>query len=340
MATAPAREAEIIGTGSFVPERVVTNEELSGLLGEDIDSFVRNTLGIAERRYAGPNESTADLATAAAQRALESAGISAAEIDLILLATDTPEFISPATAPVVQERLGAFQAAAFDINSACAGFVTALDIAWKYIRADERYSRILVVGAYAMSKYLDSKDKKTSTIFADGAGAVVVAASNRPGILASELHADGRLATGMGVFAGGTAEPITEDVLRKGYRNKLRFVSKYPAEVNEIGWPKIVRSVLGRIGKSEADVDQWLWTQVNRSTIEMVMRSLGQPMERAHTIMHKWGYTGSACLPMALDDAARAGKLKDGDLVVLTGSGAGLAMGCVALRWNQDKGSQ
>lgn len=340
MATAPAREAEIIGTGSFVPERVVTNEELSGLLGEDIDSFVRNTLGIAERRYAGPNESTADLATAAAQRALESAGISAAEIDLILLATDTPEFISPATAPVVQERLGAFQAAAFDINSACAGFVTALDIAWKYIRADERYSRILVVGAYAMSKYLDSKDKKTSTIFADGAGAVVLAASNRPGILASELHADGRLATGMGVFAGGTAEPITEDVLRKGYRNKLRFVSKYPAEVNEIGWPKIVRSVLGRIGKSEADVDQWLWTQVNRSTIEMVMRSLGQPMERAHTIMHKWGYTGSACLPMALDDAARAGKLKDGDLVVLTGSGAGLAMGCVALRWNQDKGSQ
>lgn len=331
------REAEIIGTGSYVPERVVTNAELSQVLGEDIDNFVRNTLGIAERRYAAEDESTADLATAAAERALESAGITAAEVDLILLATDTPEFVSPATAPVVQARLGAFQAGAFDINSACAGFVTALDIAWKYIRADERYRRILVIGAYAMSKYLDPKDKKTSTIFADGAGAVILAASDRPGILASELHADGRLAEGMGVFAGGTAEPITGEVLKKGYRNKLRFVSKYPAEVNEVGWPKIVRSVLSRTGNTESDVDQWLWTQVNRSTIEMVMASLGQPMEKAHTIMHKWGYTGSACLPMALDDAARTGKLHDGDLMVLTGSGAGLAMGCVALRWNENK---
>ncbi len=328
------REAEIIGTGSYVPDRVVTNAELSGILGEDIDNFVRNTLGIQERRYAAANESTADLATAAAERALESAGITASEIDLILLATDTPEFVSPATAPVVQERLGAIQAGAFDINSACAGFVTALDVAWKYIRADERYSRVLVIGAYAMSKYLDLKDKKTATIFADGAGAVILAASDRPGILASELQADGRLALGMGVFAGGTAEPITEEVLKKGYRNKLRFVSKYPAEVNEVGWPRIVRSVLSRTGSSESDVDQWLWTQVNRSTIEMVMKSLEQPMSRAHTIMHKWGYTGSACLPMALDDAVSTGKLKDGDLVVMTGSGAGLAMGCVALRWN------
>jgi 3-oxoacyl-[acyl-carrier-protein] synthase-3 len=334
------REAEIIGTGSYVPDRIVTNAELSKILGEDIDNFVRNTLGISERRYAAPNESTADLASAAASRALESARVSADDIDLILLATDTPEYISPATAPVVQARLGAFRAGAFDINSACAGFVTALDVAWKYIRADERYSRILVIGAYAMSKFLDAKDKKTSTIFADGAGAVVLAASEKAGILASELHADGRLAAGMGVFAGGTAEPVTEEVLKKGYRNKLRFVSKYPAEVNEVGWPRIARSVLGRIGKTERDVDHWLWTQVNRSTIEMVMQSMGQPMEKAHTIMHKWGYTGSACLPMALDDAVRAGKMHDGELILMTGSGAGLAMGSVALRWNQHSGAK
>ena len=334
--TAPtASEAQIIGTGSYVPERVVTNAELSAILGEDIDNFVRNTLGIAERRYAAANESTADLATAAARNALDSAGMSAEDLDLILLATDTPEFISPATAPVVQARLGAFNAGAFDINSACAGFVTALDIAWKYIRADDRYSRILVIGAYAMSKFLDSKDKKTSTIFADGAGAVVLARSSEPGVLASELHADGRLAMGMGVFAGGTAEPVTESVLKAGIRNKLRFVSKYPAEVNEVGWPRIARSVLGRIGKKESDVDHWLWTQVNRSTIESVMRSIGEPMEKAHTIMHKWGYTGSACLPMALDDAVRAGKVGKDDLILMTGSGAGLAMGCVALRWTQ-----
>jgi len=329
------REAGIVGTGSYVPERVVTNVELSAVLGEDIDPFVRNTLGIIERRYTTDTESTADLATEAGKRALEAAGVSADQIDLILLATDTPEFISPATAPVVQARLGAFRAGAFDINSACAGFVTALDVGWKYIRADDRYNRILVIGAYTMSKFLDPKDKKTSTIFADGAGAVVLATAGQPGILASELYADGRLSGGMGVFAGGSAEPITEAVLKKGYRNKLRFVSKYPAEVNEVGWPRIVRSVLGRIGKTERDVDQWLWTQVNRSTIESVMSTIGEPMEKAHTIMHKWGYTGSACLPMVLDDAVRAGKIRDGDLIVMTGSGAGLAMGCVALRWGQ-----
>ena len=331
------REAAITGTGSYVPERVVTNAELSGVLGEDIDEFVSKTLGIRERRYCAPNESTADLAAAAAERALQAAGISAEEIDLLIVATDTPEYVSPATAPVVQARIGAWKAGAFDINSACAGFVTALDVAWKYIRADDRYNRVLVIGAYAMSKFLDPHDKKTSTIFADGAGAVVLESSSTPGILASELYADGKLAPGMGVFAGGTAEPITEEVLRTGNRNKLRFVTKYPKEVNEVGWPRIAKSVLARAGRTTGDVDLWLWTQVNLSTIRDVMRTLGEPMERAHTIMGKWGYTGSACLPMALDDAAHEGKLRDGDLILMTGSGAGLAMGSMAIKWHSSK---
>jgi 3-oxoacyl-[acyl-carrier-protein] synthase-3 len=329
----PLREVTITGTGSYVPERVVTNAELSHILGENIDDFVSNMLGIKERRYCAPDESTADLAEIAGRRALESAGVTAEEVDLIIVATDTPEYISPATAPVVQARLGAWRAAAFDVNSACAGFVTALDVAWKYLRADERYKKVLVIGAYAMSKFIDPKDKKTSTIFADGAGAVVVEEADRPGILASELYADGRLASGMGVFAGGTAEPITEAVLLKGDRNRLRFVTKYPPEINEEGWPRIARSVLRGISREEKDVKLWLWTQVNLSTIRTVMGTLGQPMERAHTIMDKWGYTGSACLPMALDDAVSKGRLNEGDLVVLTGSGAGLAMGCVALQW-------
>jgi 3-oxoacyl-[acyl-carrier-protein] synthase-3 len=328
-----AREAAITGTGSYVPERIVTNQELSAILGEDIDDFVSNTLGIKERRFCAPDESTADLAANAAQEALDSAGISAADVDLLIVATDTPEYISPATAPVVQARIGAWKAGAFDINSACAGFVTALDAAWKYIRADERYNRILVVGAYAMTKFVDPHDKKTSTIFADGAGAVVLELSTEPGLLASELFADGRLAPGMGVFAGGTAEPITQDVLDEGYRNKLRFVTKYPREVNEVGWPRIARSVLDRIGKTPDDVDEWLWTQVNRGTIYEVMNTLGQPADKAHTIMGKWGYTGAACLPMALDDSVRTGRLHDGDLLLMTGSGAGLAMGSIALRW-------
>jgi 3-oxoacyl-[acyl-carrier-protein] synthase-3 len=328
------RHATITGTGLFVPERVVTNAELSARLGEDIDDFVSNVLGIRERRVCGPDESTADLAERAARIAMADAGVAPDEIDLLIVATDTPEFISPATSSVLHGRLGLGRAGTFDVNSACAGFVTALDIAWKYIRADERYRRVLVVGAYAMTKFIDYADKKTCTIFADGAGAVVVEASPAPGILASELVADGRLAMGMGVFAGGTAEPITDAVLREGKRNRLRFVQKYPAEVNEQGWPRIVRSVLSRIGRDVTDVDLWLWTQVNRSTIQVVMQSLGEPMAKAHTVMERYGYTGSACLPMALDDAVHAGRLTAGDLVVMTGSGAGLAMGTVALIWN------
>lgn len=331
------RGAKITGTGSYVPERVVTNADLSEILGENIDDFVSNTLGIRERRYCAPDESTADLAEIAGARALESAGISPGELDLIIVATDTPEYISPATAPVVQARLAAWHSAAFDVNSACAGFVTALDVAWKYLRADPRYEKILVIGAYAMSKFIDPHDKKTSTIFADGAGAVVVETADKGGILASELYTDGRLAGGMGVFAGGSAEPITEAVLKEGNHNRLRFVTKYPPEVNEEGWPRIVRSVLESISKDESEVDLWLWTQVNLSTIRVVMEKLGQPIEKAHTVMQKWGYTGSACLPMALDDAVRMGKVHDGDLIMLTGSGAGLAMGCVAMKWTQQR---
>lgn len=334
-ATSAARPyATITGTGHAVPDRVVTNAELSAQLGTDIDDFVANTLGIRERRWCAADESTADLAERAGRAALADAGLAPGDVDLLIVATDTPEYVSPATSSVVQGRLGAWRAGTFDVNSGCAGFVTALDVAEKYLVADARYRRVLVIGAYAMSKFLDPHDKKTVTIFADGAGAAVVERSDAPGVLASELYADGRLAPGMGVFAGGTAEPITEAVLRDGYRNRLRFVQKYPASVNEEGWPRIARDVVARAGATVDDVDLWLWTQVNRATIEVVMQALGQPMARAHTIMHKWGYTGSACLPMALDDACRAGRLHEGDLVVLTGSGAGLSMGCVALRWH------
>ncbi len=327
------RHAIITGTGHAVPSRLVTNDELSATLGEDIHAFVEGTLGIHQRYWCAADESTASLATAAARRALAMSGRSTADVDLLIVATDTPEFVSPPTASVVHGQLGTVNAGTFDLNAGCAGFATALDTAWKFIRADERYRCIVVIGAYAMSKFLDVRDKKTVTIFADGAGAAVVEAAKRPGVLASELFADGTLCEGLGVFAGGTRTPVTQAVLDDGYRNHVRFVQKYPASVNEEGWPRIVRSVLGRIGKRESDVDHWMWTQVNRSTIATVMDTLDQPMEKAHTIMGKWGYTGSACLPMALDDANAKGLLRDGDLIVLTGSGAGLAMGCVVMTW-------
>ncbi len=329
------RHAIITGTGSYVPPRVVTNAELSALLGENINPFVAGTLGISERHWCAADEATSDLAVIAAQRAMVAAGATPASIDLLIVATDTPDYIAPSTAAVLHGQLGLVNAGAFDLNAGCAGFVTALDVAWKYLRADDRYRKVLVVGAYAMSKYLNPRDKKTLTIFADGAGAVVLEASDQPGILASELFADGRYCHGMGVFAGGTRTPITHDLLTEDVQQYLRFVQKYPASVNEDGWPRIVRAVLSRANELPENVSMWLWTQVNRSTIDVVMRELGQPIERAHTVMHKWGYTGSACLPMALDDAVRSGRVQDDDLIVLTGSGAGLTMGSVALRWRK-----
>ena len=335
MTPSTSNHATILATGSHVPDRVVTNAELSRSLGEDIDEFVSQTLGIRERRWCAPDESAADLAEAAAQRALEAAGMGPDDVDLLVVSTDTPEYVSPATASVLHGRLGLpYTTGAFDLNAACAGFVTALDLASKYLAADSRLRRILVVAVYAMTKYVDPTDKKTVTIFADGAGAVVVGRSAEPGVLTSELRADGSLADGLGVFAGGTAEPITEEVLREGYRNRLHFVKKYPPEVNLEGWPRVVRELLDGIDREVDEVDHWFWTQVNLSTIREVMATLGEPMEKAHTIMHKWGYTGSACLPMALDDAVDGGRLSPGDLVVFTGSGAGLAMGSLAMIWN------
>jgi len=326
--------ANIVSTGVYVPEKIVTNDDLSRILGEDIDEFVTRVLGIRERHVCAENESTADLATHAGRQALEAARLDPAELDLIILATDTPEQLSPATSVVVQHRLGAVNAGTFDVNSACAGFVTALDTASKFIIADAAYRNILVIGAYAMSKYLDLHDKKTATIFADGAGAVVLQArDDRPGFLAGKLRADGSYHDHMGIYAGGTRLPISHEVIDEGVWNKVRFAKKYPAEVNTEGWPAIVQQVLAKASLTVEDVKLFLFTQVNLSTIKEVMGTLRFPMERTHTIMHKWGYTGSACIPMVLHDAVTEGKLNRGDNVVMCASGGGLNMACVAFRW-------
>jgi len=326
--------ARIIGTGSYVPEKVLTNDDLSRILGENINEFVSQVIGISERHVCAPDESTADMAKIASLRALESAGITPEQLDLIILATDTPEQLSPATSVVVQHHIGAKNAGTFDINCACSGFVTALDTASKFIIADSDYKHVLVIGAYAMSKYLDWNDKKTATIFADGAGAVVLQASEEgPGFLASKLLADGAFSSYMGIYAGGTRMPVTEEVLREGRWNKVRFAQRYPPEVNIEGWPRIIREVLQKAGLTLDDTRLLLFTQVNLSTIKEVMRILDVPMERTHTIMQKWGYTGSACIPMVLDDAAREGKLKRGDNLIMCDSGGGLNMACAAFRW-------
>ena len=330
MATFP----NIIGTGIYVPEKIVTNDDLSRILGEDINDFVTQVLGIHERHVCASNESTADLATHASRQALEAARIDASELDLIILATDTPEQLSPATSVVVQHRLGAVNAGTFDVNCACAGFVTALDTASKFIIADSSYRNVLVVGAYAITKYLDWHDKKTATIFADGAGALVLQANHdRPGFLAGKLYADGSFHDHMGIYAGGTHLPITSEVIDEGVWTKVRFAKKYPAEVNTEGWPAIVRQVLDKAQLKLGDVKLFLFTQVNLKTIKEVMEKLELPMDRTHTIMQKWGYTGSACIPMVLHDAVSAGKLARGDNVIMCASGGGLNMACVAFKW-------
>lgn len=326
--------ADIVSTGIYIPEKIVTNDELSSILGEDINEFVTNVLGIHERHVAAENESTADLATHASRQALEAARLDPAELDLIILATDTPEQLSPATSVVVQHRLGAMNAGTFDVNCACAGFVTALDTASKFIIADSAYRNVLVVGAYAISKYLDWHDKKTATIFADGAGAVLLQArKERPGFLAGKLRADGSFHDHMGIYAGGTHLPITSQVIDEGRWTKVRFAKKYPAEVNTEGWPAIVKDVLAKSKLTVEDIKLFLFTQVNLSTIKEVMAKLELPMERTHTIMQKWGYTGSACIPMVLHDAISAGKLNRGDNVVMCASGGGLNMACVAFKY-------
>ncbi len=326
--------ANIISTGIYVPEKIVTNADLSRILGEDINEFVTHVLGIHERHVCAENESTADLATNASREALEAARLDARELDLIVLATDTPEQLSPATSVVVQHRLGAVNAGTFDVNSACAGFVTALDTASKFIIADAAYRNVLVVGAYAMSKYLDWHDKKTATIFADGAGAVVLQANDdHPGFLAGKLRADGSFHDHMGIYAGGTRLPVTNQVLEEGIWTKVRFAKKYPAEVNTEGWPQLVDEVLAKSKLRLSDIKLFLFTQVNLSTIKEVMAKLELPLERTHTIMQKWGYTGSACIPMVLHDAVSAGKLDRGDNVIMCASGGGLNMACVAFKW-------
>ena len=328
------RDARIIGTGIYVPEKIVTNADLSRHLGVDIDEFVISVVGIRERHIAAEDESAADLAANAARAALENADIAATELDLILLATDTPEYISPATSVVVQHRIGAINAGTFDINCACAGFVTTLDAAFKYIIADASYKNVLVIGCYAMSKFIDWTDKKTSTLFADGAGAMVLSAvEDETHFLASKLVADGSYHSFMGIFAGGTKEPITQDVLDGNNFNRLRFAKKYPPEVNIDGWPKIVDEVLAKAGIGRSDVDVYLWTQVNLSMIKQVMSDMRIPYEKTHTIMDKWGYTGSACIPMVFHDALESGKIKRGDTVVLCASGGGLNMACVAMKY-------
>ncbi len=328
--------AVIKGTGYYVPERVVTNQFFNEMYQKDIDSFLRAQRNILERRYMAPEQATSDLIIPAAQEAMKNAGITAKDIDLIVVSTDTPDYISPSTASVVQHKLGATNAGTFDINTACAGFVTAVDLASKYIVADKKYKNILVVGAYGMSKYLNFDDFKIATLFADGAGAAILQPStDGSGILATELYADGQYHDYMGIYAGGTHMPVTHEVIERK-DHLLNFAKKIPIETNGTHWPRLTKIILDRIGKKPSDVKHFFMTQININSINEALTNLQVPTTLSHNIMDRFGYTGSAAVGMCVADAVRQHKLKKGDLCVLLGSGGGMSMAAAAMEWGYD----
>lgn len=328
------RYANILATGRYVPEKVLTNADVERIIGEPVDEWLQQNVGIKQRHLMADNQVTSDLCVAAAKQAMERAGVKPQELDLIIISTDTPDYLSPATASAVQAKLGASNAGTFDINAACAGWVTALDVASKTIAADDSYQRVLVVGAYGMSRYINWKDKKTCTLFADGAGAVVLGASDKPGFLGAKLLAAGEYHDALGVYTGGTYRPATAETLElTNGKPSVQFVRKFPATFNTERWPMLLKQLLERAKLTMNDVDHFVFTQLNLRTIEATMKVLEQPMSKTNWTMDKWGYTGSACIPMTLDDAVVQGRVKKGDLVALCASGGGLAMASALYRW-------
>ena len=325
--------AQILGTGIHVPPHEITNDLLRERFRTSAPDFVDRIepkSGITRRFYAPDDQATSDLAVAAARQALANAGVGADELDLIVLGTDSPDFVTPATSVVVQEKLGARQAGTYDVGCACASFPTALATVRGLFATQTGLRRVLVIGAYMMRKLADADDPMIF-FYGDGAGAVVLGPSEAPGLLGSVFAADGALATDWHIAAGGTREPITKEAIDAG-RHQVRMSRKYPPAVNEEGWPSLVRRLAAQEGFELADVGCFIFTQVRHRTIEKVMDNLGQPMAKAHLIMDRWGYTGSACIPMALHDAVTRRRVGSGDLVVMVGSGVGYNQCATALR--------
>ena len=333
------RSAVIKSLGMYVPEKMLTNEDIEKMLNRPgtADWLVKN-VGIKQRHIMADDEVTSDLAIHAGREALEKAGIEAKELDLIILSTDTPDYLSPATSVVVQHKLAAEKAGTFDVNCACAGLVTSLDIASRYIQTDSDIDTALVIGAYGMTKFVDWTDHYTCTLFADAAGAMVVQGSEeREGVIASKLIADGTFHDHLGIFVGGTAEPPTVEAIQN-HEHHLAFRKRFPADTNLQHWPTLTRDCLAKANLSIEDVDWIFFTQVNLRTIETVMKELGLPFEKTHNVMDKWGYTGSACIALAMYDAIEQGKLPlsgegNGENIVLCSSGGGFNMAAAVLKW-------
>lgn len=328
-------KAKILSTGLYAPGTGIGNAELKTLAGLEFDAdLIEKGLGIRERHIArlrGLDETTVDFAERAARSALAQAGIEAARLGLIIVATDTPEFISPATATLLQGRLQGGETAteAYDVNASCAGFVTALDAAARAMATDRSLEFALVVGVYNMPALLRPGDSFGWSIFADGAGAILLGRTgdeDSRGYVEGAFRSDGTQWDYIGVYAGGTRRPVTKEVLEAGTWG-LELLKRLPGDRNLKLWPPLVKALAAKAGWRVEDVKHFIFTQINRSVIEKVMAVLERPMDDTTCVMDRYGYTGSGCLPMALHTALAEGRIHKGDPVVLVASGAGFAVG-------------
>jgi len=319
--------SRIAGTGSYLPEKVLTNADLEKMV-ETSDEWIQTRTGIRERHIAADGQTTSDLGCQAALRALEAAGIDASQLDMIVVGTTTPDLIFPSTACLIQAKLGATGCPAFDVNAACSGFVFALSVADKFIRSgDARH--VLVIGAETLTRIVDWNDRTTCVLFGDGAGAVVLKADEETGILSTHLHADGSkkelLWNPVGVSAGfGDSENGRGAILMKG-----NDVFKYAVKALD----SVVDETLHANGLDKADLDWLIPHQANLRIIEATARRLDMSMDQVIVTVDKHGNTSSASVPMALDHAVRSGRVERGQLLLLEAFGGGFTWGSALLRY-------
>ena len=323
---------QIIGTGSYAPAKIITNKDLEKMVDTTNQWIVERT-GIQERHQAAEGEQTSDMAVKASIRALEMAATRPEELDLIIVGTISPDMPMPSCASMVQAKLGATKAFAFDVSAACAGSLYALSIVDQYVRTGAA-RRALIVGVELLTRLLDWKDRNTCVLFGDAAGAMVVAPSNDEsrGILSTHMHSDGRLAEILCIRGGGSMYPLSEEVLRR----KMHKVSMNGREVYKIAvrsLSEVFMEGLQANGLTIKDVTHVIAHQANLRIIESVMSRLGIPIEKCWLNIARYGNTSSASMPTTLDEANRAGRLRPGDLIAMMAVGAGIAWGGAIVRW-------
>ncbi|MDT8450405.1 MAG: beta-ketoacyl-ACP synthase III [Wenzhouxiangellaceae bacterium] len=319
--------ARIIGTGRYLPEKVVTNADLEKIV-DTSDEWIRDRTGIRERRVAAEGQTTGDLAEQAARIALNDAGVKPSEIDLLIVGTTTPDLIFPSTACLVQHRLGLGECGAFDVNAACSGFIYGLSIATQYIEAGTA-RRVLVIGAETLTRMLDWSDRSTCVLFGDGAGAAVLAADSEPGVLSTHIHANGGHADLLKVDVGVSKGFLPEE--RGGMAVKMKGNEVFKVAVNTLG--RIVDETLAFNEMDKHDLDWLIPHQANLRIIKATARKLDMPMDRVVVTVDRHGNTSAASVPMALDEAVRSGRIRRGDNMLLEAFGGGFTWGAALVRY-------